>query len=181
MIFFFIHFSLSWAFATSDELIQQCSLCKFLVKNKLNLNRTHENIPQVNSFCKSHTQNHFCKSIIGMLNQIDSLKSETAIHNYCYNSFSCDEISPFLIGSKCPFCIHLGNQLLRHKPIYREKAFYSFCTTSRTLPSSLCGEIIEDGLLSFLNEIESGLKIDKICLSHHFCSINKSYPIHPDL
>ena len=153
-----------WKFATYDELQIQCSICKRIQKN---FDDFEPLIPDKDSFCSSNKSNKMCNYIEQLAEQYTKSKNKTA---FCHNANVCpDKIPDGYIGSRCKICIFLVKHLLYHDYEDRKKAFYHFCTTSQVAPGNFCGDIIDDGLDDFLEDIEDIKEPLNLCHTSHFC------------
>jgi len=173
-MFYLIIFSTCWKFSSDDELELKCSICKKIIKYHLE-NPNSQIISIIpNSYCENEKNNKFCDYISASAEQIMNITSIRGKKRYCINSASCiDDKSHNLAGARCNNCISLVSQLLRHMQVDRKKAFNQFCRTSRPLSASLCGDIIDDGLTEFLEDVNALKDPISVCTATHFCRLQR--------
>ena len=137
------------------------------------------------TFCSLSLSNSIitlCKYIIDTSNYLKNISNQRFLKKFCINSGTCIlDHSEELTGTRCLNCIWLTNQILLHEKKDRLKAFYSFCSTSRFLTSTLCGDIIDDGINEFLLDLESVTEGISVGISSHFCRYKKNLNSLEDL
>ena len=173
MIFFFSLLVKTIEYGSEDDLRLRCSLCKKIQKYHEENPNSGKIQPKNSSFCTENPSDKWCSFIDKVSEQyLNSSTRQKA--NFCYLSSICyNEPDSSLSGPRCGACVFLANHLMRFPPEHQNKAFSSFCITSKSYVASLCADIEDESLPSFLNDVNQIKDAEEVCQLQHFCRVKK--------
>ena len=173
MFFFFSFFVNSFEYGSEDDLRLKCSLCKKIVKYHEDNPNSGKIQPKDSSFCTKNSNDTWCNFIDKVSEQyLNSTKRQKT--NYCYLSSLCyNEPDSSLSGPRCSSCVFLVNHLMRFPSEHQNQAFSDFCVTSKSNVASLCADIEDESLSSFLYDVNKIKDAEDVCKTQHFCRIKK--------
>ena len=174
MFFSLVFSSFSFETGSEDDLRLKCSICQKIVKYHESNPKSGEILPENSSFCTENPNDKWCSFIDKVSKQY--LNSTTRQkQNYCFYSSLCyNEPDPSLVGPRCDSCVFLSNHLMRFPPEHQKQAFSDFCITSKSTVASLCADIEDESLNSFLKDINEMKDAEEVCKAQHFCRVKKN-------
>ena len=174
MLIFLFSRAACWSLATFDEMDLKCALCSRILQSyNPEIDKSiFDIIP--GSECMINPSNKICQFIKDISETINRTQNSSVRSNYCQRIFACPpEVPDEYTGIRCETCIGITEYLFHHKKSLRKEAFYRFCTTHHVSTLSFCGDIIEEGLDEFLDDIEEIPDSIQFCHSSHFCRTSK--------
>lgn len=171
MTIFFMLFDLviSWKYPTFDELNVQCGICKYITNrfendtSKIDI----QLIPSTGTLCEKDKENEICKSTEAIAKNFQNATNKT---NYCRRTGFCpEEVPEGIVGQKCQICMMASKHLLHYSINDRLAAFHNFCNTSNLITSLFCGDVYDESIEDFLDDLEDLQNPFKFCHLSHFC------------
>lgn len=170
MLYFFFLKGLSFGYLTADELSLRCTLCKKIISYHSAHPDEKRFRPIKDSYCSNNEDDPWCKYITSVSSDYFKLTSQNAKDKYCYQTVSCfPNVTGLYDGNRCQSCVDLASLLLLYDEVNRTDVFNTFCITSKLIPSSLCGDIIDDGLDDFMKDLQTLKDSIVTCKSLHYC------------
>ena len=158
LLFFLLSYYLSF-----DDYQIRCTICKSL------LNKSGKELEKVQKELETlKTEDE----MVNFLNQIikSILNTKKNKEQLCANKIGCQYNLPDgYFGQRCRTCLNAAEYLARFAIEKQKKALYKYCETFNTAVSSFCGDVIEEGFDSFINNINSKNNSLKTCENEYFC------------
>lgn len=159
----------SWKYPTFDELNVHCALCTYITNrfeddtSKIDLQIT----PSMGSLCEKDKLNDICQNTEAIAKNFQNAVNKT---NYCRRTGFCpEEVPKGIIGQKCQICLMLTKHVLNYPIEDRKTAFHNFCNTSNVITSVFCGDIYDESVDDFLDDLKDLKTPFKFCHISHFC------------
>ena len=174
MFYFLLFQTNSINTVSEDDIRLKCAICNKIV-NYHQTNTTAEKIsPKESSFCTKNSDSMWCTFIQEVSEQYLNATTREKI-DFCYLKSLCfTPPDPSLTGPRCEACVFLANHLMKFPPEQQRQAFSDFCITSKSTVSSLCADIEDESLNSFMREINEMKDAEEVCKAQHFCRIKKN-------
>lgn len=169
MLLLLITTSLSKTFPSADDIATQCSICNYIVgKFSRNSSKLLED-PVKDSYCAENQSNRLCLYLKDIINFTKTLEPKK-LTNLCKNIKVCPPNKPEeMLGARCQACINAVFHINMYPKKKRETAFYHYCMTSRFSTGFFCGDVADDDLPNFLDDINSIEDPIETCVASHFC------------
>lgn len=159
----------AWKFATRDELDLKCQMCRTIVR-KLEANPDLEAEAVQGSKCAENPDDKVCFFIRDLVEQG---KKVSNISRLCRNTLSCPLFLVGYEGMYCNECTMLASQVILHREEDRRRAFDQYCMTRNLKTLGFCGDIIDDGVTDFLEDLSELASAKSLCMSHGYCRIKR--------
>lgn len=174
-IFLFLQLSISWKYPTFDELDVQCSICQYITHRFENDTSQIDLqlIPQKDTLCDTDKNDDICQVTEAIAKKFQSATNKT---NYCTRTGFCpEELPPGIIGQKCRICMMLSKHIYNYPIDDRKTAIHNFCNTSNLITSIFCGDLYDEGIDIYLDDLEDIKNHFTLCKLSHYCRDDPTY------
>lgn len=168
-IFLLFKLALNWKYPTFDELNVQCGICKYITSRFENDTSQIDLqlVPSKGTLCTSDKDNDICQTTEAIAKNFKNAANKT---NYCIRTGFCPAAVPhWIVGQKCQICLMLAKHILKYPIADRKAAFHNFCNTSNVITGLLCGDIYDESVDDYLDDLEDLKTPFSFCQISHFC------------
>ena len=161
---------ISWRFATRDELEMKCQVCKLITKRFAESRPEDSNFTVNGTFCGENPEHRICEFANDVISQIQGGRD---VKSLCRNMQACPQLpnigKPLLEGTRCKQCLKLATHVMAHSKGERKEALFRYCMTGHVPTLGFCGEIIDDGVDDFIEDMLEMEQVSGVCSGRGYC------------